>query len=64
MDTKGEELEIPKASIQRVVKASVKKITSFEFHMIQLPEGVQLAKETKVALAKSSRMFIHYLTAW
>jgi len=30
----------------------------------QLPEGVQLAKDTKLALTKAAKVFILYVTAW
>jgi len=47
---RGEELDIQKAHVQRIVKAT-------------LPENIQIAKDSKEALAKGSKIFVLYLTA-
>jgi len=50
MDSKGEDYEIPKTVVIRLSKAA-------------LPENVQIAKDAKLALTKSARLFVQFLTA-
>ena len=47
----SEDLELPKASVTRIVKAA-------------LPDGTAVGKDAKDAIAVSAKVFIHYVTAW
>mmetsp|Transcript_7919 Transcript_7919/g.9089 ORF Transcript_7919/g.9089 Transcript_7919/m.9089 type:complete len:134 (+) Transcript_7919:164-565(+) len=47
---KERDFEIPHSNVQRILKAN-------------LPAGVQLSKESKIAFAKSAGIFVMYLTA-
>eukprot|EP01114_Cavostelium_apophysatum_P016383 TRINITY_DN4642_c0_g1_i2.p1 TRINITY_DN4642_c0_g1~~TRINITY_DN4642_c0_g1_i2.p1 ORF type:complete len:154 (-),score=23.39 TRINITY_DN4642_c0_g1_i2:81-521(-) len=52
MDSKGEEYEIPRTVVNRIIKAS-----------LPTEDNVQIAKDAKLALTKSARIFVQFLAA-
>ncbi len=62
-----EELDLPRSNLMRVCKAAVRlsitEVTAADVYAGQLPDGVMVQKDAKMALAKAATTFINYLTA-
>ena len=77
MAEKPEDLSLPASVVARIIKDSVQRqifrpdtmnlwliLLKVLYCILQLPEGVSVSKEARVAIGKAASVFILYCTAW
>ena len=68
MAEKPEDLSLPASVVARIIKDAVSSsiiLCTIKFgRFLQLPDGVSVSKEARVAIGKAASVFILYCTAW
>ena len=71
MAEKPEDLSLPASVVARIIKDAVSIYNTpphisavYIYSSMQLPDGVSVSKEARVAIGKAASVFILYCTAW
>jgi DNA polymerase epsilon subunit 3 len=70
MAERPEDLNLPNSIITRIIKDAVGSLCqlwhlALALHFIrQIPEGVNVSKDARLAISKAASIFVLYVTSW